>query len=88
MLRSAGLILITLFLTYLAKRTLKRGLARKNDEYLRAKGAYEELWQENLKVKDQNMALEKVTEETIALYDLTKDICQSLDEEKVFAIFN
>jgi len=26
--------------------------------------------------------------ETMALYELTKDICQSLDEEKVFAIFN
>jgi len=40
----------------------------------------------NLKL--ENNQLSKTLEETLALYELTKDICKSLEEEKVFAIFN
>ena len=36
----------------------------------------------------ENAQLSKIFGETLALYELTKDICKSLDEEKVFAIFN
>ena len=36
----------------------------------------------------ENNLLNKSFEDTLALYELTKDICKSLDEEKVFAIFN
>jgi diguanylate cyclase (GGDEF)-like protein len=36
----------------------------------------------------ENDLLNKKFEDTLALYELTKDICKSLDEEKVFAIFN
>jgi diguanylate cyclase (GGDEF)-like protein len=39
------------------------------------------------KLNLENTQLNKMFEETLALYELTKDICQSLDEEKVFAIF-
>ncbi len=35
-----------------------------------------------------NIKFNKTLEEILALYELTKDICKSLDEEKVFAIFN
>ncbi len=35
----------------------------------------------------ENSLLTKKLEDTLALYELTKDICRSLDEEKVFAIF-
>ncbi|MHB8155601.1 MAG: GGDEF domain-containing protein [Candidatus Omnitrophota bacterium] len=36
----------------------------------------------------ENNLLNKRFDDTLALYELTKDICQSLDEEKVFTIFN
>jgi len=36
----------------------------------------------------ENDLLNKRFDDTLALYELTKDICQSLDEEKVFIIFN
>ena len=36
----------------------------------------------------QNSRFNKVFAETLAIYELTKDICKNLDEEKVFATFN
>jgi len=36
----------------------------------------------------ENNLLNKRFDDTLVLYELTKDICKSLDEEKVFAIFN
>ncbi|MCX5706909.1 MAG: GGDEF domain-containing protein [Candidatus Omnitrophica bacterium] len=38
-------------------------------------------------IKADNLKLGKEISETIALYEITKDICKSLDEEKIFAIF-
>ena len=35
----------------------------------------------------ENTRLNDIFVETLALYELTKDICKSLDEEKIFAIF-
>jgi diguanylate cyclase (GGDEF)-like protein len=36
----------------------------------------------------ENKSLNDKFEDTLTLYELTKDICKSLDEEKVFAIFS
>ncbi len=36
----------------------------------------------------ENNLLNKRFDDTLALYELTKDICESLDEEKVFTVFN
>ena len=36
----------------------------------------------------ENNLLHKRFEDTLALYELTKDICKSLDEEEIFTIFN
>jgi diguanylate cyclase (GGDEF)-like protein len=44
--------------------------------------------QENTKLKTENSDLEKLTEETIALYDITNQICKTLDEDEIFSIFN
>jgi len=38
-------------------------------------------------LKEENQLLSRQFDDTLALYELTKDICGSLDEEKVFAIF-
>ena len=36
----------------------------------------------------ENTRLNAIFEETLALYELTKDICKSMEEEKIFAIFH
>ncbi|MFA6129833.1 MAG: GGDEF domain-containing protein [Candidatus Omnitrophota bacterium] len=45
------------------------------------------LEEEKLSLDAENTGLNKIFAETLALYELTMDICKSLDEEKVFAIF-
>jgi len=42
----------------------------------------------NKRLNSENAWLNKVFAQTLALYELTKDICKNLDEEKVFATFN
>ena len=52
-----------------------------------AKSEYDRLSLENTQIKLSNLDLEKSALTTIALYDITKEICRSLDEDKVFASF-
>lgn len=40
------------------------------------------------RLDSENKQLDKKFSDTLALYELTKDICKSLEEEKVFSIFN
>lgn len=40
------------------------------------------------RLDSENIQLERKFADTLALYELTKDICKSLEEEKVFAIFS
>ncbi len=40
------------------------------------------------RLNSENARLNKVFAQTLALYELTKDICKHLDEEKVFMTFN
>lgn len=40
------------------------------------------------RLNSQNSQFNKVFAQTLALYELTKDICKNLDEEKVFSTFN
>ncbi|MFH0855213.1 MAG: GGDEF domain-containing protein [Candidatus Omnitrophota bacterium] len=42
---------------------------------------------EKLRMMEENSRLKDATDETIALYNLTKNICGPLDQEKVFAVF-
>ncbi len=42
---------------------------------------------EKLKFEEENALLNKRLDQTIELYEVTKDICKSLEEEKVFKIF-
>jgi len=42
---------------------------------------------ENTELKVENAELEKQVSATVALFNITKEICRSLDQEKVFAYF-
>ncbi len=87
MLHLSLLILVTLFLIIVLRKILNKNLMKKENNYELLKSEYEKLVQENTRLKTDNSNLERAAEETIALYDITKDICKTLDEDKVFAIF-
>jgi diguanylate cyclase (GGDEF)-like protein len=69
------------------KKILNKILDRVKNNQDRIKNNYEELFLENAKIKNDNSVLQKSLDETIAIYNITKDICSSLDENKVFSNF-
>lgn len=87
MLHLTALILLTIFLYIRSKKLLNKSLTGKINNYQRKKAEYEKLVQKNIRLKYDNSNLERSAEEIIALYDITKDICKSLEEDKVFSIF-
>lgn len=82
------LILLTIFLYSRLKKILHKGLKEKKNSYARLNRKYENLVQQNSKLKSGNAGLERFAEEIIALYDITKDICNTLDVDKIFNIFH
>jgi len=82
-----ALILLTVFLYLTLKRKLDKDFIKAGNIYQKIKNEYERLSEENIPLKDENSLLEKSAEEIIALYDITKNICKTLDEEKVFSVF-
>jgi diguanylate cyclase (GGDEF)-like protein len=86
-----ALISIFLLLVALLRLALSRILSfeitglKGNLEKVRLE--YERLEKVNQSLKNDNRVLEEGAESTIALYDITKDICKSLDDQKVFATF-
>jgi len=87
MLHLIVLILLTVFSYISLKKRLDKGFSMAGDNYGRLKREYDNLVQENIRLKRGNADLERSAEETIALYDITKDICKVLDEDKIFEIF-
>jgi diguanylate cyclase (GGDEF)-like protein len=87
MLHLTVLILLTIFLYIRSKKILNKRLTEETNSYGRLRSEYERLTQENARLKNDNSNLERSAEETIALYDITNDICKTLDEDKVFTIF-
>lgn len=57
------------------------------NNYERAKDGYDKLLFENAKLKKENSDLEMTANGTIALFDITKEICKSLDEDSIFVSF-
>lgn len=51
------------------------------------KGNYQRLLKLNTQLKDENFILHKELEQTIALYDISKQICRTLEEDAVFNHF-
>lgn len=82
-----GLILLTVFLYILLKNLLDKGFLRLKTSYESLRNERVKLTAENQKIKQDDASLKKSLEETVALYDITKQICRSLDEDKVFAYF-
>ena len=81
------LILLIISLYAFIKKILFKSLTNKKNNYEHRKQEYEDLGRQNLRLISQNFKLEQSAQETIALYDITKDICKSLDEDNIFSIF-
>lgn len=87
MLYLAVLILSTLLATHILKKILTANLLKKEKIYNVLESEYTRLAKETLQLKEGNTKLTQTVSETVALYNITKDICKTLDEEKIFSIF-
>lgn len=87
MLYLAVLILLTLFSKILVKKILDKRLIENQNNYKRLKCEYDKWAQENTDLKRDNLHLTKLADETIALYNLTKDVRKILDENEIFNLF-
>jgi diguanylate cyclase (GGDEF)-like protein len=88
MLYLAALLLLTVFFYLGLKKTLAANLvntARNTNEQL--KSEYERLSRINARLKEENFILHNTLEQTIALYDISKQICKTLEEDAVFNHF-
>ncbi|MCM8780499.1 MAG: GGDEF domain-containing protein [Candidatus Omnitrophica bacterium] len=82
------LILLSVFLFIRTRRLLLRMLFLEEKTKIEPmKIAYEQLNQEYLRLQQQNSNLEDTLEGTIALYDTIKQVCKTLDKDKIFALF-
>ncbi|MDD5166317.1 MAG: GGDEF domain-containing protein [Candidatus Omnitrophica bacterium] len=81
------LILLNVLLYLKLRKILDKRLDRVRGRYQQAKSEYDRLFLENRRAGEDNARLSKSVEETIAIYNITKDICKSLDENKVFDNF-
>lgn len=87
MLYLTALVLPCLFLYFLARRAMDRRLEESSANYRRLQEAYDTTLRETRRLKADNAGLERSTDETIALYDVTRDMCKTLDESEIFALF-
>ncbi|MCM8789794.1 MAG: GGDEF domain-containing protein [Candidatus Omnitrophica bacterium] len=63
------------------------GIKRLSLEYNRLKTETENYVKEIQQLKEQNLKLQNCCEKTIALYEMTKEVCRTLDEEQIFKVF-
>lgn len=83
----AGLVLVTAGAYGWLRQHLAKGFAKAETGYGRIKNDYERLLQENVRLKNDNLDLHKELEQTVILYETTKQICRTLESDKVFSAF-
>lgn len=83
----APLLLATIFLSLWLQKLLSKSFIRARTDYEETKSKHDALLAEHAKLGQENINLERTAEEIIALYNITKNICASLDENKVFDNF-
>jgi len=86
MLYLTALILSNVFLLALIKKSLDKRIEGALD-FAAKRREYEKLLEENKEFKAGSHSLQNTLEGIIALYDTTKEICKSLDVDKVFGHF-
>jgi len=79
---------ITIVLSLLLREILSARLKRQEASAACSLNKLNRLNEFKKSLNSENNLLNKKFDDTLTLYELTKDICTSLDEEKVFSIFN
>lgn len=87
MLYLAILLLLTVISSLVVKRMLFGVLMRIKDNLRDLDSEYANTAAQNSQIKSENSNLERGVESIITLYDITKEISKTLDEDKIFAIF-
>ncbi|MCM8797635.1 MAG: GGDEF domain-containing protein [Candidatus Omnitrophica bacterium] len=87
MLRIIILVLLTVLLFIRAKKIVAKKLMMEQENCIRINNEVQLCEEESERLKKDNQELERLVEETIALYDITQDIYMTLDEEKMVGIF-
>ncbi|MFA5276618.1 MAG: GGDEF domain-containing protein, partial [Candidatus Omnitrophota bacterium] len=80
------LIITSSLLIFTVNKLFYGFLLKEETNLLKLNASFEKLSEGNEGLKAQNEFLEKTVQETIALYDITKDICKTLDENEMFNI--
>lgn len=80
-------ILLTVYLYFWLKKMLYKSLFKEKNNYRRLEYEHNNIFQENTKLKRDNLDLEKTVDQTIALYDISRDIYKHLDPDEVFTSF-
>jgi len=81
-------LIITILLSLFYKEVFSARIKRQEADYTSLLNVLKGLNELKKSLNSDNDRLNKRFDDTLALYEVTKDICQSLDEEKVFEIFN
>jgi diguanylate cyclase (GGDEF)-like protein len=81
------LLVLTVFLNAWLREILYKKFSAKSNIYENIKNEYGRLLSENVRLKTDKNDLHNNLEQIIALYDITKQICRSLDSDKVFNYF-
>ncbi|MDI6758217.1 MAG: GGDEF domain-containing protein [Candidatus Omnitrophota bacterium] len=81
------LILLSVFLYLFFKRILFNSLIAKIRSLKPLENEYDWRLKEEKRLRVDNSILEKSVNQTTALYDITKDICKTLNEVELFNIF-
>jgi len=81
------LLFLLLFLFAWLSKVLSGSLQKKQIRLKEKEKELNGLSRENESIAGHNLALSKQADETIAMYDLTKEICRYLDEDKVVLAF-
>lgn len=81
------LILLTIFLYIRLKKITYKSFHKMQSGFKRTENECDKALEENTRLKKENSDLGKTVEETVALYEITKQICKSLDQDEVYANF-
>ncbi len=81
------LLLLTVVLFFSVEKLLRKISVREEYRLAKVRAGYNVLAEEVSRLRDENSGLQEALAKTVAMYELTKQICKSLDEEKVFGAF-
>jgi diguanylate cyclase (GGDEF)-like protein len=83
-----GIFVLISLVGYIAfSRILRYGILDRQKLEESLLNEYNALLKKNAVVSEENREIDRVVSETIALYDITKDVCKTLDDSRIFPIF-